>query len=114
MLCLFLTACKKEIPEPDVIRLQVYNTKIKYTNHSEPDILNWYIRPANKGGYFYLATTSNLNDFTGLKFSYCPDLPDDLKGKAVVKDIVVWINQLNGDMFFDIMGRNATTTAEQL
>lgn len=112
-LCLFILACKKDIPEPDVIKLDVYATSIKYTNHNEPDVLYWYLRAATKGGYFYMTSTRDIKDFTPYKFSYSIELPDDLKGKSSIKTIVVWINQLNGDMFTDITGKNQTTNVEE-
>ncbi|WP_316739441.1 hypothetical protein [Pedobacter aquatilis] len=104
MLILF-QACKKEIPEPDVIKIQLYHTTIKYTNEGEPDILCWYVRSANKGGYFYVNTTRNITDFSDYKFKYSLSLPNDLTNKSPVRDLIVRINQLNGDMYFDIMGR---------
>jgi len=100
--------CKKDIPEPDVIKLQVYQTKIKYANSNEPAILNWYVRSADKGGYFYCSTINNVTDFTGYEFKYSLQLPSDLKGKSIIKDIVVEINQLNGEMYYDIMKREKT------
>lgn len=105
LLCLLFTACKKDIPEPDVIRMDVYSTKIKHTNYNEPDILYWFIRKANKGGYFYIATTRDVKNFSDYKFNYAIEIPDDLKGKSKINEVVVWINQLNGDMLFDITGK---------
>lgn len=97
--------CKKDIPEPDVVKIQVYNTTIKYTNYNEPNVLNWYVRSAEKGGYFFCYTTTNVTDFTDYIFQYSLTFPSALDGKRVVRDIVVKINQLNGDMYFDIMKR---------
>ncbi|WP_231490947.1 hypothetical protein [Pedobacter sp. Leaf170] len=97
--------CKKDIPEPDVIKLQLYQTEIKFTNIGEPNILNWYVKVANKGGYYYLYNTKNITDFSDYSFEYSQGLPKDLVNKSPVRDIVVRINQLNGDMYFDIMGR---------
>jgi len=102
---ILLVGCKKDIPEPDVIKLQVYQTKIKYANYNEPAILNWYVRSAEKGGYFFCYTTSDITDFTDYIFQYSLTFPAALNGKGVVRDIVVKINQLNGDMYFDIMKR---------
>ncbi|RYD79198.1 MAG: hypothetical protein EOP55_05355 [Sphingobacteriales bacterium] len=102
---LFFFSCKKEIPEPDVVKLQVYATKIKYTNYNEPHILYWYLRKANQGGYFFYTSTRDVTNFSDCTFSYSKDLPKDLTGKSAVKDIVVWINQLNGDIYLDITGR---------
>ncbi|GGI24555.1 hypothetical protein [Pedobacter mendelii] len=109
VLCLFFVACAKEIPEPDVVKLQVYSTKIKYANHNEPDILYWYLREANKGGYFYITSTTDIKNFSDYTFTYAAKMPEDLLGKSAIKDIVVFINQLNGDMFFDITGKTAIT-----
>ncbi|RZL30629.1 MAG: hypothetical protein EOO96_17750 [Pedobacter sp.] len=111
--CLFFLACKKDIPAPDVIKLEVYSTKIKYTNHNEPDILYWYLRSATKGGYFYITSTRDIKDFTPYKFTYSTQLPNDLRNKPVIKTIVVWINQLNGDMFSDITGKNPTDNIQE-
>jgi|GEM_PF-1427657 len=113
ILCLFFVACKKEIPEPDVIKMDVYATKIKHTNQNEPDILYWYVKNANKGGFFYIANTRDIKNFTGYKFNYSREIPKDLIGKAPVKQIVVWINQLNGDLFFDITGKTALVPAAE-
>lgn len=112
-LCLFLFACKKDIPDPDVIKLQVYSTNIKHTNYNEPNVLYWYIRQATKGGYFYMTSTRDIKDFKPYKFTYSTQLPDDLRDKSPIKDIVVWINQLSGDMFFDITGKNSPTNLEE-
>ncbi|WP_316829928.1 hypothetical protein [Pedobacter aquatilis] len=108
LLCSFCCACKKNIPEPDVIKMDVYATKINHTNHNEPDILYWYVRVANKGGYFYINSTRDISNFKDYKFSYSKDIPKDLLSKSPVKQIVVWINQLNGDLLFDITGKTAS------
>ncbi|MFC3562992.1 hypothetical protein [Pedobacter jamesrossensis] len=113
LLCLFFLSCKKDIPEPDVVRFKVYSTKIKYANNNEPDVLFWYVWKANKGGYFYITSTSTVENFSPYNFSYCKELPSDIKNKSPFKNIVVWINQLNGDLYFDIMGKNSgSNTAE--
>jgi len=109
---ILLQGCKKDIPEPDVVKMQVYTTMIKYTNYNEPNILNWYVRSADIGGYFYLCTTTDVTDFTDYIFQYSLTLPEDLKGKTISRDIVVKIDQLNGDMYFDIMKRKKTSFSD--
>ncbi|KQS35745.1 hypothetical protein [Pedobacter sp. Leaf194] len=104
-LFLCITSCKKEIPEPDVVKMDVYSTKIKHTNYNEPDMLNWYIKAATKGGYFYMSTTKDVTNFRDYDFSYSTQLPKELTGKTPYKGVVVWINQLNGDLLFDITGK---------
>ena len=105
-----LYSCKKDIPKPDVIKLQVFSTVIKLHNHNEPKTLYWYVRAANKGGYFYMANSADVKDFSDYTFTYVTQLPPDIANQSAIKQIVVWINQLNGDMFYDIMGENAQTT----
>lgn len=106
LIFILFQGCKKDIPEPDVVKIQVYNTKIKYANYNEPNILNWYVRSADKGGYFFCYSTSNVTDFTDYKFQYSLSFPTALKDKSVISEVIVKINQLNGDMYLDIMKRN--------
>lgn len=113
LFCLSLISCKKEIPLPDVIKMDVYNSIIKHANHNEPNVLNWYVRKASKGGYFYTFTTKDVKDFSDYSFYYSENLPKDIKGKLPVKEIVVWINQLNGDLLFDIIGKTVYPIVEQ-
>ncbi|RNL53396.1 hypothetical protein [Pedobacter jejuensis] len=109
ILCVFCIACKKDIPEPDVVRLQVYSTKIKHTNYNEPDILFWYMRGASKGGYYYMTSTREISDFSDYTFTYSANVPSDLSGKTAIRDIVVQINQLNGEMYYDITGKSSSS-----
>lgn len=107
--CSFFIACKKDVPLPDVIRMDIYSSHIKHTNYNEPDTLYWYVWEANKGGYFYIATTRDVNDFSDYNFSYSKELPQDIRGKSRIKEIVAWINQLNGDMLSDITSKSASS-----
>jgi len=113
LFCLFLFSCKKEVPAPDVIKMDIYTSHIKHTNYNEPNVLYWYVKKANKGGYFYIFTTKNVEDFRGYKFNYSENLPNDIQGKSPVRAIVVWINQLNGDLFYDITGKTAPPNTEE-
>ncbi|MCZ4222467.1 hypothetical protein [Pedobacter rhodius] len=109
LLCAFFTACKKDVPLPDVVRMDIYSSHIKHTNYNEPDTLFWYVWEANKGGYFYIATTSDVKNFSDYSFTYSKDLPKDIRGKLRIKEIVVWINQLNGDILSDITNKSASS-----
>ncbi|MFC4211031.1 hypothetical protein ACFOWA_07560 [Pedobacter lithocola] len=111
ILCIFCIACKKDIPDPDVVRLQVYSTKIKHTNYNEPDTLYWYMRSASRGGYYYMTSTRDISNFSEYDFTYTLNMPNDLNGKTPIKDIVVFINQLNGEMFTDITGRSSSSSS---
>lgn len=106
-----LFSCKKEIPKPDVVRLLVYSTPIDKHNHNEPNTLYWYVKAAKKGGYFYMATSNDVKDFSEYTFTYALQLPPDISEKSAIKQVVVWVNQLNGEMFFDITGENAPVIA---
>lgn len=113
LFCLFLFSCKKEVPAPDVIKMDIYTSHIKHTNYNEPDVLYWYVKQANKGGYFYIFTTKDVKDFSDYKFSYSENLPKDIQGKSPIREIVVWINQLNGDLLFDITGKTTPANTEE-
>ena len=113
LFCLFLLSCKKEVPEPDVVKMDIYASHIKHTNYNEPNVLYWYVRKANKGGYFYISTTKDVKDFSDYNFNHSENLPNDIQGKSPVKEVVVWINQLNGDLLFDITGKTDYPNTEE-
>ncbi|MFC4210868.1 hypothetical protein ACFOWA_06735 [Pedobacter lithocola] len=100
-LAITLVACKKSIPEPDVIRLKVYITEIEHTNENEPSFLYWYVRKAKSGGLYYLSLTKNTVDFTDYNFNHSPNLPADLENAFQLDDIVVPIKNLSGKIKTD-------------
>jgi len=111
--CLFLFSCKKEVPAPDVVKMEIYTSHIKHTNYNEPNVLYWYVRKANKGGYFYIYTTKDVKDFSDYNFNHSENLPNDIQGNSPVGEVVVWINQLNGDLLFDITGKTDYPNTEE-
>ncbi|GGI29167.1 hypothetical protein [Pedobacter mendelii] len=100
-LAITLFACKKSIPEPDVIRLNVYITEIEHTNENEPSFLYWYVRKAKSGGFYYVTSTKRTSDFTDYNFNHSLNMPTDLEGAFQLKDIVVSINNLKGKIKTD-------------
>lgn len=101
MLLLTFNACKKPIPAPDAIKLNVYTTKILNTNTNEPETLYWYVRFMESGGLYYYTSTQQLTDFRGFKFTFTTEPPNDLKTANRVNDIVVLISNLEGDVVKD-------------
>lgn len=102
ILIITLSSCKKSIPAPDVLKLKVYSTKIKHTNHNEPEILYWYLRTGKSGKTYYLTSTQRLLDFSEYTFQHTMGLPSDLKNANEIGEIVVYIRYLNGEIASDI------------
>ncbi|WP_316737455.1 hypothetical protein [Pedobacter aquatilis] len=96
-----LSACKKSIPPPNVIKLNVFTTKILNTNTNEPQTLYWYVRFMQTGGLYYCTSTNRLLDFKGYKFTFSIETPNDLKAGNQIEDIVVYIRNLEGDIVKD-------------
>ena len=102
ILLLSFNACKKSVPPPDAIKLNVYTTKILNANTNEPETLYWYVRPIETGGlYYYTSTTQQLTDFRGFKFTFSVEPPNELKSANRISDIVVLISHLEGDVVKD-------------
>lgn len=100
-LILSLSACKKSVPAPDVLKFQVYATSIKHANYNEPQILYWYLREGKSGTYYYVTSTKRLSDFSEYSFQKCLETPPDLKKAVRLDDIVVYIHHLKGNVAND-------------
>ena len=100
-LAITLFACKKSIPEPDVIKLNVYITEIEHTNENEPSFLYWYVRKAKSGGLYYVTSTKKTVDFTDYNFNHSLTMPKDLECAFQLDDIVVYIKTLSGKIKTD-------------
>ncbi|RZL31090.1 MAG: hypothetical protein EOP00_35520 [Pedobacter sp.] len=94
-------SCKKEIPEPDVIKFKVFATQISHINKDEPGILFWYVREAKSGGMYYVTSTKRLTDFSEHTFNHCLESPPDLRRAVQLQDIVVFIRNLRGNITTD-------------
>ncbi|RYD77270.1 MAG: hypothetical protein EOP55_09665 [Sphingobacteriales bacterium] len=101
VLSIALIACKKNIPEPDVIKFKVFATQISQVNNNEPEILFWYVREAKSGGLYYVTSTKRLVDFSDYSFNHIMEIPPDLKDAAQLQDILVFIKHLRGNITTD-------------
>jgi len=101
-LILSLSACKKSVPAPDVLKFQVYASRIEHANYNEPRILYWYLREGKSGTYYYVTSTKRLSDFSEHNFQKSLVTPPDLKKAVRLDDIVVFIHHLKGNVAKDI------------
>jgi len=102
VLIISLSSCKKDVPEPDAIKFQVYATKIKHANHNEPRILYWYLREGKSGTYYYFTSTKIISDFSEYSFQKSMKTPQDLDNAVRMDDIAVYIHHLTGTVATDI------------
>ncbi|WP_231459762.1 hypothetical protein [Pedobacter sp. Leaf132] len=101
LLLITFTACKKSIPQPDVIKLNVFTTTTLNATTNQPEILYWYVRFVDSGGLYFTTSTQRLADFKGIKFTFSAETPSGLKTANRLEDIVVFINNLEGDIIKD-------------